>query len=86
MHGIKQNHVEAARWITKASEQGDADAQTTIGRAYYEGKGVLRDYVTAYMWLSRPTAQGNKSAKEELDSLEHNMSTGQVAEAQRLVR
>src|SRR5271155_306922 len=34
-HGVPQDHVEAVRWFRKAADQGFADAQDALARAYF---------------------------------------------------
>lgn len=63
---------EAASFCRKAAEQGDSLGQWCIGRAYFLGSGVLKDWSTAETWLRKPV--GNPFAaytigliKEERD-------------------
>jgi hypothetical protein len=53
---------------------------------YARGEGVPQNFALAHMWLSFAAAQGQPVAKIELDRLASKMTTGQVAEAQRLAR
>lgn len=46
-----------------AAQQGDADAQTTIGFCYAKGDGVAQDYAQAFYWWSKAAAQGNVVAQ-----------------------
>lgn len=56
-------HYEQALSAARArASQGDADAQALLGRAFYEGLGVPRNYAEALLWLNRATAQQNASA------------------------
>ena len=41
------------------AEKGDADGQALLGRAFYEGVGLPRDYVWALNWLNRAASQGS---------------------------
>jgi TPR repeat protein len=57
---------EALKILTQA-EQGDAEAQFTIGRYYYGGwDGVREDTKKAAEFYQRAAAQGHPGAKEEL--------------------
>jgi TPR repeat protein len=60
---------------------------------YYEGKGVLKDYVLAHMWLNLAASQLPASARKNLnDAFNYReivtslMTPAQIAEAQRLAR
>ena len=69
--------------VGKAAEQG-----RIFGRLarYERGEGVPRDFALAHMWLNLAAAQGQGVAKIELDRLASEMTSGQVAEAQRRAR
>jgi TPR repeat protein len=47
---------------------------------------VAQDYVESYKWTSLAAAQGNESAKKTLPFIKLEMTSEQIAEAQRLVR
>jgi TPR repeat protein len=53
------HHAEALKTAQDLANKGDAAAEALLGRAYYEGVGVPRDYPTALSWLSKATAQKN---------------------------
>jgi TPR repeat protein len=84
--GLAQDYAEAAKWYRMAAEQGNADAQATLGFRYERGQGVPRDYVLAHMWLSLAAANGSSAAPQALDELAAKMTPDQIAEAQRLAR
>jgi TPR repeat protein len=54
--GISKNLLDEAK-------AGDAQAQTSIGRAYWQGTGVPKDYVQAVYWLRKAAEQGNPGAQ-----------------------
>lgn len=54
--GISKNILDAAK-------AGDAEAQTSIGRAYWQGTGVPKDYVQAVFWFRKAAEQGNSTAQ-----------------------
>ena len=85
-YGVSRDDQEAAKWYRQAADQGDGDAQHALGVMYDEGQGVPKDYVLAHMWLNLAAAKGGKDAVKLRDLLEERMTTGQLAEAQRLVR
>jgi hypothetical protein len=37
-------------WFRKAANQGDADSQYMLGRAYSAGEAVPQDHAEAYFW------------------------------------
>ena len=84
--GIEQDHSEAAKWFRKAAEQGAIFAQLSLASLYVRGEGVPQDFALAHMWLNLAAGQGQPAAKTELDRLATKMTSGQIAEAQRLAR
>ncbi len=57
-----------------------------FGLMYMMGDGVPRDLVMSYMWLNLAAAQGDENAREARYVTEHQMTSEQIAEAQRLSR
>ncbi len=60
---------KADNWIEKAkkaAEQGDVITQTRLGRMYYWGQGVERDYKEAFNWYRKSAEQGNAKAQHML--------------------
>jgi len=53
---------QAADWYRKAAEQGDPLAQWLLGRLYFVGSGLSRDYSAAQKWLTPSAKQGNPFA------------------------
>ena len=54
------------RWMSKAAEQGDAEAQADLGAAYFYGRGVPQDRKTAAKWLRKSADQGFARAQNLL--------------------
>ena len=79
-----EDHKEAANWFRKAAEQGFASAQNNLGAMYYEGEGVLQDYVTAYAWANIAQVNGDKNAPRLKSFLENEMPSAQIAKAEKL--
>ncbi len=50
---------------------------------YYEGHGVVQDYVQAHMWLNLAAARGGGDYAKVRDIVAERMSPAQIAEAQR---
>lgn len=45
------HYSDALRNAEARAAKGDANAQALLGKAYYEGVGVTRNYATALGWL-----------------------------------
>jgi len=61
--------------LLKAAEDGDAAAQTAVGKRYKKGLGLERDDVNsarAVMWLRKGAKQGNSTAMRSLAGLYKN--------------
>lgn len=56
-YGYKQDYVEAAKWFTKAADQGNPYAQLMLGDYYNEGKGVDKDFTQAFQWYKKVADQ-----------------------------
>ena len=57
---------EAARWISKSADQGNARAQRVLGSIYLEGRGVVRSEAEAISWYRRAAEQGDLTAQAAL--------------------
>lgn len=55
--------VQAAQWFSKAAEQGDANAQRSLGLAYAKGEGLPRNYAQAAQWFRKAAEQGDADAQ-----------------------
>ena len=82
--GVPQDDTEAVKWLRKAAEQGDADAQFGLGLMYAGGRGVPKDDVQAYAWYNIASAQGNASAATIRDRVAEWMTDEARNRAQRL--
>jgi TPR repeat protein len=92
-NGVPRDDAQAVKWVRKAADQGNAAAQFSLGREYDEGRGVAQDSVRAYMWYNLAAAGFNADQTEERDQavarrdeVAGNMTTDQIAEAQRLAQ
>ena len=79
-----QDHAEAVKWYRLAAEQGLAEAQLNLGRKYGLGEGVPLNIVRAHMWANIAAANGGAASLR--DAIAENMTSAQIAEAQRLAR
>jgi len=91
--GVPQDYEEAAQWYQRAADLGDAQALYNLGLAYAQGEGVAQDVVKAHMLLnvaaSRfPPSEGGRrtAAVSSRDVVAKEMSTEQLAEAQKMAR
>ena len=55
--------------VQKAAEDGDIHAQYLTGRAYFQGKGVPRDYKEAGKWFRKAAEKGDPSAQYMLGEM-----------------
>jgi TPR repeat protein len=53
------HYADALQNARTLAAKGDANAEALLGRAYYEGVGVPRDYPAALTWLNKAVAQNN---------------------------
>ena len=70
--------------LRQPAEQGGAEAQNALGRAYDEGRGVAEDHVKAIAWINLAAAQGHTSAVENKGLLPQILTSEQMAEAEKL--
>lgn len=64
------------------AEQGNPKAQFRVGEMFYQGKG----YIEAHMWWSLAAGQGLDEASEKRDMVAQQMTSEQIAEAERRAR
>ena len=88
--GVGTAQPESIEELRARAEQGDADAQSSLGLMYATGRGVPQDYVQAYMWLSlsasRSSGEARDRAVDNRDIAYEKLTFNQRAEAQRLAR
>jgi TPR repeat protein len=58
--------MENVQALLLAAQQGDAEAQFQLGRAYYEGKGVTQDFAQAVAWYEKAAKQGYARTQNSL--------------------
>lgn len=78
--------VDALTQFEADAKKGRADALYNLGLAYSTGQGVGVDYVAAHKWFNLAAMKGSDLAKNWRAQISREMSTGQIAEAQRLAR
>lgn len=57
---------EAIQLLQRAADEGNANAQVNLGKAYYEGKGVSQNMETAAYYFGLAAEQGNQTAIDNL--------------------
>jgi hypothetical protein len=89
-HAVPQNDREAFKWIRRAAEQGQANAQSNLGLMYAKGRGVPQDVARAYMWYSVASeALGGvdgREAEKNRDLAASQMTAAQIVKAQEMTR
>jgi TPR repeat protein len=66
LEGTKKDPRAAVKWFRLAAEQGHAKAQTKLGMAYQQGRGVDRDIDESIRWMRKAAEQGHAKAQFEL--------------------
>ena len=61
-----ENYSEAMKWYLKAAEQGDHQAQASIGDLYRDGKGVEQNFPEAVKWYRKAAEQDDMFAQYHL--------------------
>lgn len=57
------DYKTALELLNHLAEQGNANAQNTLGSMYYHGKGVGQDNAIAMKWLRKAAEQGHANAQ-----------------------
>lgn len=82
--------AEAEKWWVLAAEQGYPPAASNLSVLYFDGKTGTRDVVKAYTWFKIVYASGrikmNDKAQEFLDKVTRDMTSTEIAKADRQVR
>src|SRR5690242_5287696 len=78
--------VDSLAQYERDAREGRADALYNLGLAYSTGQGVGVDMVAAHKWFNLAAVRGVEAAKNWRNQVAAEMSTGQIAEAQRLAR
>ena len=60
--GVRQDNVEAMKWLWKGAEQGNADAQQNLLHMYEKGDGVAWKFVSIYTWAELANGQSRHTA------------------------
>jgi TPR repeat protein len=79
------DYAVAARIWGALAEEGNAMAQLGLAGLYRQGIGVPRDLVEAYVWFDLAAAQGRRGAQERRHELAAELTSEQLAEAERRI-
>ncbi|KIC73583.1 hypothetical protein DB44_BC00110 [Candidatus Protochlamydia amoebophila] len=69
MNGEKEDCLKGVEWLEIAAEQGQVEAQLTLGKMYQIGLKVERNSLTSLYWISQAALQGNEKAIQSLKNL-----------------
>ena len=78
--------VDDLRQFETEARKGRVEALYNLGLAYSTGQGVRVDYVAAHKWFNLAAMKGVNEARSWRAQISREMSTGQIAEAQRQAR
>ncbi|MBI3677082.1 MAG: sel1 repeat family protein [Proteobacteria bacterium] len=78
--------VDALTQFETDAKKGRPDALYNLGLAYSTGQGVGVDYVAAHKWFNLAAMKGSEIAKSWRAQISSEMTSNQIAEAQRLAR
>lgn len=68
---LTQDNEEVKKY-RQAAEQGNANAQYSLGNCYYNGQGVPKDYEEAVKWYRKAAEQGYDVAQFNLGNCYYN--------------
>ncbi|MBV9571176.1 MAG: SEL1-like repeat protein [Alphaproteobacteria bacterium] len=78
--------IDALTQFENDARKGRPDALYNLGLAYSTGQGVSVDYIAAHKWFNLAAMKGSEIAKSWRAQISAEMSSGQIAEAQRQAR
>jgi TPR repeat protein len=71
--GVERDYLEASKWMHKAAEQGDADAEVNLGMNYMMGtSGFEKNSSEALKWTRKAAEQGLQGAQCNLGAYYEN--------------
>jgi TPR repeat protein len=78
--------VDSLAQYERDATNGRVDALYNLGLAYSTGQGVVVDMIAAHKWFNLAAVRGVETAKSWRNQLAAEMSSGQIAQAQKLAR
>jgi len=82
----KADYATALSEFRPLAEEGFALAQNNLGYMYYNGKGVIQNFVIAHMWWNIAASNGHENAVYNRDKIAKLMTASQLEKAQELAR
>lgn len=76
--GVPQDLSEAAAWVRKSADRGNAQSQYELALLYLKGEGVPYDIGESKAWLHKAAAQGYDQARSLLWQSEFNSFTDEL--------
>jgi hypothetical protein len=82
------NHKDALRWLCRAADQGNNEAQYLLALFYETGSnGVTKDLVKSYMWYQISAfTEGNMRPTNQAQRVWNNLTAEQSIQAETLLR
>lgn len=71
-YASEQNYIEAVKFYRMAAEQGNAEAQNSLGYCYGNGLGVEKDLIESAKWHRLSAEQGEVMAQKALGDCYYN--------------
>jgi TPR repeat protein len=63
-HAASAQSPEYSSELLNRALDGDADAQVSLGDAYFYGRKVRQDYIEAVKWWQMAAEQGDETARQ----------------------
>ncbi len=60
---LEQSSMEAVKWYYEAAKQGHMEAQFSLGKMYYQGRGIEQNYSESIKWQKLAAEQGHGNAQ-----------------------
>jgi hypothetical protein len=83
---MREDNQENTAAETGGERTDDANALFLLGTRYSTGRDVEQDLVAAHKWFNLAAMMGHDEARQSRAELASEMSTAQIAEAQRQAR
>ena len=74
------------KWFRMAAAQGVARLQYNLGVMYFNGNGVIQDYVRAHMWYNLAASKGYKNGSKNREIVAKKMTPSKISEAQDMAK
>ena len=66
LQGVEVDKARAFELFELSANQGEADAQVSLGAAYEQGEGVVKNMSQAVLWYLKAADQGSLMAQYQL--------------------